>query len=64
MFEELLRGLTQEQIDKVRRCKNPDEILRLAKSEGVTLTEEQLKAVNGGACEDGTNNHKHRLIED
>ena len=63
MFEELLKGLTQEQIDKVRGCKNPEEILRLAKSEGVVLTEEQLKAVNGGAC-DGTNKDTHRKIDE
>ena len=40
--EELFRGLTEQQISKVRSCKNPSEILALAKEEGVDLTDEQL----------------------
>ena len=48
MREELLKGLTEEQIKKVKACKNAEEILALAKVEGVTLSEEQLEAVSGG----------------
>ena len=48
MKEEQLKGLTKEQIAKVKACKNGEEILALAKSEGVELTDEQLTAVNGG----------------
>ena len=48
MREELLKGLTEEQIKKVKACKNAEEILALAKEEGVTLSEEQLEAVSGG----------------
>lgn len=50
MREELLKGLTEEQKNKVRECKSSEEILALAKAEGVTLTEEQLEAVSGGMC--------------
>ena len=50
MREELLKGLTEEQKNKVKECKSSEEILALAKSEGVTLTDEQLEAVSGGAC--------------
>ena len=39
MREELLKGLTEEQIDKVKKCKSPEEILSLAKQEGVELNE-------------------------
>lgn len=53
MKKELLKGLTDEQIKKVMECKNSDEILALAKAEGVQLNEEQLEAVSGGACYDG-----------
>ena len=35
MREELLKGLTEEQIKKVHECKNADEILALAKAEGL-----------------------------
>ena len=48
MREELLKGLTEEQIAKVKACKSSEEILALAKAEGVTLSEEQLEAVSGG----------------
>ena len=48
MREELLKGLTEEQIAKVKACKNQEEILKLAKEEGVELTDEQLKAISGG----------------
>ena len=50
MNKKLLEGLSQEQINKARNCKNVDELLQLAKEEGYTLTDEQLKAVNGGGC--------------
>ncbi len=46
--KELLKGLTEEQIAKVKACKNYDELLALAKAEGVELTDEQLKIVSGG----------------
>ena len=58
--EELFRGLTEQQISKVKSCKNPSEILALAKEEGVDLTDEQLKAINGGACSDSTDNNHRR----
>ena len=51
MKQDLLKGLTKEQIAKVKTCKNHEELLELAKKEGVTLTEEQLAVVSGGgAC--------------
>ena len=48
MKKELLKGLTDEQIEKASHCKNPDELLSLAKKEGVELSEEQLSQINGG----------------
>ena len=50
MKEELLKGLTKEQINKIKSCKNTDEMLLLAKQEGIELTDEQLEAVSGGGC--------------
>ena len=49
--QDLLKGLTEEQIEKVRACKNQDEVLAFAKQEGIELTDEQLEAVNGGFCD-------------
>ena len=50
MKEELLKGLSEEQIANVKACKNQEELLALAKEEGIELSEEQLAAVSGGAC--------------
>ena len=50
MKKEFLKGLTQEQIAKVKECKNQEDLLRLAKAEGVELTDEQIEAVSGGGC--------------
>ncbi len=50
MKEELLKGLSQEQIAKLKKCKDNEEILKAAKEEGLELTDEQLDAVNGGNC--------------
>ena len=50
MRKDLLKGLNEEQIKKVRACKSSEEILALANKEGVTLTKEQLEAVSGGGC--------------
>ena len=46
--KELLCGLSEEQIAKLNQCSNQEEILALAKQEGVELTDEQLEAVSGG----------------
>ena len=50
MKQELLEGLTEEQIAKVEACKSQEEMLALAKEEGIELTNEQLEAISGGSC--------------
>ena len=51
MKKELFKGLTEEQIAKVKACKNHEELLALAKEEGIELTDEQLQTISGGgAC--------------
>ena len=50
MKKELLKGLSEEQIKKVEACKDSEEILSLAKAEGIELTDEQLEVVSGGGC--------------
>lgn len=52
MRDELFKGLTEEQIKKLDTCKDPEEVLALAKAEGVELSDEQLEAVSGG-CKGG-----------
>ena len=58
MKEDLLKGLSEEQIAKLNGCKNNEEILELAKKEGISLTDAQLEAVNGGGCGDAGSNSK------
>jgi hypothetical protein len=48
--EELLGSLTKEQLDKVHACRNNNELMFLARLEGIELTEEQLESVVGGGC--------------
>ena len=50
MRQELLKGLTEEQIAKIEACKSHEEMLALAKEEGIELTDEQLEAISGGFC--------------
>ena len=50
MKEELLKGLSEEQIAKLEACNSPEEILAAAKEEGIELNDEQLEAVSGGAA--------------
>ena len=45
--------LTPELQEKVRACENTDELIELAKSEGVELTDEQLEMAGGGYWETG-----------
>ena len=59
MRADLLKGLSQEQIQKVNACKSPQEILELAKKEGVQLTDEQLEAISGGGCGGGKPHKKY-----
>ena len=46
--------LTEEQRAKARACRTREELMELAKSEGVELTNEELDAVSGGvwSCTD------------
>ncbi|MBE6472053.1 MAG: hypothetical protein E7Z99_00515 [Coriobacteriaceae bacterium] len=44
-FEEL----TLKQQEKVRTCRNADDLRRLAEEEGVELSDEQIEAISGGS---------------
>ena len=50
MRKELFSNLTDEQIEKLYKCRSCEDILALAREEGIELSDEQLEAVNGGAC--------------
>ena len=58
MRKELLNGLTEDQIAKVKACDDIHDLLQLVEDEEVTLTSEQLAAVNGGGCSDSGDEKK------
>ena len=41
--------LTPEQMEKARECKTSNDLVELAKNEGIELADEQLEAISGGA---------------
>jgi len=45
---ELLKGLTKEQRKKAMSTTSHEELLELAKEEGIELTNEQLEVISGG----------------
>lgn len=59
MKNELLKGLNEQQIARVKACKNAEELLALAKAEGVELTDEQLADINGGCFTDTSTKCPH-----
>ena len=56
MKEELLKGLSEEQIAKFKSCSSGEGIFAAAKQEGIELTDEQLAAVSGGGCSSDDDN--------
>ena len=42
------KDLTPEQMDKAKACKTAEELIALAKAEGVELSDEQLEMISGG----------------
>ena len=57
MKQDLLKGLTDEQIARVKACKSHEELLALAKEEGMELTDEQLSTITGGCLFSSTDNN-------
>ncbi len=47
-LKELWSGLTEEQKEKAKQCKNMDELTELAAKFGVELPDEMLETVAGG----------------
>ena len=43
-----ISSFTLEQIEKAKACKSAEDLIALAKAEGVELSDEQLQAVAGG----------------
>ena len=46
-----LNKFTDEQKEKIKACKTPEELLSLASSEGYEPTDDELKAISGGGVD-------------
>ena len=47
-YKELYNGLSDDLKKKATECKNAEELMNLAKTEGIELTDEQMNAISGG----------------
>ncbi len=43
-----LNNISEQVMDEARKCKTPEELLELAKREGIELSDEVLEGVSGG----------------
>ena len=48
-YKEMFDGLSEDLKKKATECKSAEELMELAKSEGIELTDEQLDAISGGS---------------
>ena len=47
--EKILEALTDEMRAKVQACENSEDLIDLAKSEGVELSDKQMEDISGGS---------------
>ena len=47
-YKKMFDGLSDEMKAKVTECKTADDLITIAKAEGIELTDEQLDAISGG----------------
>ena len=56
-YKELYNGLSDDLKKKAMECRTAEELMSLAKTEGIELTDEQLDAISGGfewICDEDT----------
>ena len=47
-YKKYFDGLSEDLKEKATACKSAEELMELAKSEGIELTDDQLDAISGG----------------
>ena len=47
-YKEMYNSLSDDLKKKATECKNAEELMELAKTEGIELTDDQLDAISGG----------------
>ena len=56
-YEDIQKGLTEEQVAKARACKSADELVKLAEETGIELSDKQLEEIAGGGFWDCSDNY-------
>ena len=51
-FKDLAKGMSEETLSKAKECKTVEELLELAKQEGIELNDTQLEGIAGGSWDD------------
>ena len=51
-FKNLAKGMSEETLSKAKGCKTVEELLELAKQEGIELNDTQLEGIAGGSWDD------------
>ena len=54
-YKKMYNSLSDDLKKKATECKNAEELMELAKTEGIELTDEQMDAISGGfdwSCDD------------
>lgn len=46
-----IKDLTPEQMERAQACESREDLIALAKEEGVELTDEQIEEISGGGCD-------------
>ena len=65
-YKKMFDGLSDDLKKKVTECRTADELMELAKSEGIELTDDQLDAISGGSVwscdeDDASNCSEHSV---
>ena len=60
-LRQLFDSLSDDQKEKIKKCKTPEEVLELIKSEGLELSDEAMEMISAGIVPYGNNPNRYVL---
>ncbi len=60
-LRQLFDSLSDDQKEKIKKCKTPEEVLELIKSEGLELSDEAMEMISAGIVPYGNNFNRYVL---
>ena len=60
-LRQLFDSLSDDQKEKIKKCKTPEEVLELIKSEGLELSDEAMEMISAGIVPVGNNPNRYVL---